>query len=307
MSYSCQYLLDSLRLNKGGDFTGRPAAPTGTASENTNGDAVSPSEKTIGSNSGTSKTAQKILSSQKQPPAPCLFLGNLGFEATEERIKEMIEGHAKTLAEKHNNKSKKEKKEKDADLTDEKPDEDVKADVGIRKIRMGTFEDSGLCKGFVFSSSLGSIMYQLDDFVCSFAFVDFNSIVHATAALTNPRNHFLDGRKLVVEYASPDAVRRGGYREKGVVGNKDFKDSRKSTSTHRSQYSGNKPDVQANDVADVDVTEENEVRRERRKDGKGDDRHPRPGRRAKPGAALALAQRETYAIVPSQGTKMTFT
>lgn len=33
----------------------------------------------------------------------------------------------------------------------------------------------------------------------------------------------------------------------------------------------------------------------------------RPAHRAKPGAALALAQREKVAIVPSQGTRMTFT
>ena len=44
----------------------------------------------------------------------------------------------------------------------------------------------------------------------SWAFVDFTSTEHATAALTNPRNHQLNGRKLVVEYASPEAVRRGG-------------------------------------------------------------------------------------------------
>jgi RNA recognition motif-containing protein len=43
-----------------------------------------------------------------------------------------------------------------------------------------------------------------------FAFVDFTSIEHATKALVNLRNHRLNGRDLVVEYASPDAVRRGG-------------------------------------------------------------------------------------------------
>ena len=32
----------------------------------------------------------------------------------------------------------------------------------------------------------------------------------------------------------------------------------------------------------------------------------KPQRRAKPGAALALAKRESAAIVPSQGTRMTF-
>lgn len=47
----------------------------------------------------------------------------------------------------------------------------------------------------------------------SWAFVDFLSTSQATSSLTNPRNHTLDGRKLVVEYASPDAVRRGGHSE----------------------------------------------------------------------------------------------
>ena len=42
------------------------------------------------------------------------------------------------------------------------------------------------------------------------AFVDFTNTEGATDALVNPKNHFLDGRKLVIEYASRDAVRRGG-------------------------------------------------------------------------------------------------
>jgi RNA recognition motif-containing protein len=44
----------------------------------------------------------------------------------------------------------------------------------------------------------------------SWAFVDFHTIAQATSALLNPHNHSLNGRKLVVEYASADAVRRGG-------------------------------------------------------------------------------------------------
>jgi RNA recognition motif-containing protein len=46
--------------------------------------------------------------------------------------------------------------------------------------------------------------------VSSWAFVDFHTIPQATAALLDHRNHSLNGRKLVVEYASADAVRRGG-------------------------------------------------------------------------------------------------
>ncbi|POW10163.1 hypothetical protein PSHT_08863 [Puccinia striiformis] len=64
------------------------------------------------------------------------------------------------------------------------------AEVGIRKVRMGTFEDSGKCKGF--------------------AFVDFHTVEQATNVLVNMKNHRLDGRNLTVEYASAEAVKRGG-------------------------------------------------------------------------------------------------
>src|SRR6266576_4445058 len=48
-----------------------------------------------------------------------------------------------------------------------------------------------------------------------FSFFDFVSTEDATAALTNPKNYSLNGRKLVVEYASPDAVRRGAPKGSG--------------------------------------------------------------------------------------------
>jgi hypothetical protein len=92
---------------QGEDFTSRPDVP-----------AVA----------GHSKTAQKILRAQKQPAAPTLFFGNLGFEATEGSIREMLEAHRKTK-------------------TKKKAETEEKKDGWIRKIRMGTFEDSGLCKG----------------------------------------------------------------------------------------------------------------------------------------------------------------
>ena len=83
----------------------------------------------------TTKTAQKILRSQKQPAGPTLFLGNLGFETTEEAIRTLFTQHRelKVVAE----------------------DEEKKpADKWIRKIRMGTFEDSGKCKGCVLHTSM---------------------------------------------------------------------------------------------------------------------------------------------------------
>ena len=93
-------------------------------------------ETSLGGTRGRAQTkfAQKILSAQKQPPAPTLFLGNLGFETTADSIKGLLEAHKPnaTTSETAN----------DGGANDDD-------DPWIRKIRMGTFEDSGLCKGSV--------------------------------------------------------------------------------------------------------------------------------------------------------------
>lgn len=64
-----------LLIKSSTDFSGRPAAAT--AVDNTAGE-----EGPQSSGAGTSKTARRILAGQKQPPGPCLFLGNLGFATT---------------------------------------------------------------------------------------------------------------------------------------------------------------------------------------------------------------------------------
>jgi hypothetical protein len=89
---------------------------------------------------GHSKFAQKTLSAQKQPPAPTLFLGNLGFETTVESIRGLLEAHRT---------KEKEKEKSEAVVSSESLNNDGANanDPWIRKIRMGTFEDSGLCKG----------------------------------------------------------------------------------------------------------------------------------------------------------------
>ena len=121
--------------SSGDDFAGRPSnvteenADSANAGINTN--SVKPS---ISGNTGLSKTAQKILRIQKQPAAPTLFLGNLGFETTEKSIRELFDAH----------RGLKKVKEPDGQL---EKDEAGASDKWIRKIRMGTFEDSGNCKG----------------------------------------------------------------------------------------------------------------------------------------------------------------
>jgi hypothetical protein len=74
-------------------------------------------------------------------------MGNLGFETTEESIREMIEAHQLS--------SKPRKDPEDTtgknDVHDgNEGDSAVEAKRLLRKVRMGTFEDSGLCKGSVF-------------------------------------------------------------------------------------------------------------------------------------------------------------
>ncbi|EJD00946.1 RNA-binding domain-containing protein [Fomitiporia mediterranea MF3/22] len=332
--------LDGRRLliKDGDDFAGRPtstSSPIDPSNTNNNpASSTNPNQNSDPTATGHSKTVQKILSAQKQPPCPCLFLGNLGFEATPEGIREMFEGHARTLAELQRAKEKKAKEKakgrrgkgggKDDDLLGVENDnendgsdeedgeggENVEVDVGIKKVRMGTFEDSGMCKGF--------------------AFVDFTSTQHATSALTNPRNHFLDGRALVVEYASPDAARRGGYREKSNP-NSVFGKKKAPKRGGENKYGVKKKEKRKREAAeneDENVDEDREgvrdetariedppvpkAKHQRTTTDNKEDRKwnskmkSKPTKRPKPGAALALAQREKYAIVPSEGTRLKF-
>lgn len=136
----------------GGDFTGRPAAVKENA-DSADPDGAKPVGTPAAGSTGMSKTAQKILRIQKQPPGPTLFLGNLGFEATEKSIRELFEAHRGL-------KEKKDGDEEKAEEQDAKP-----KDKWIRKIRLGTFEDTGNCKGYLLS-----LLYQVtantSDLIC---------------------------------------------------------------------------------------------------------------------------------------------
>jgi RNA recognition motif-containing protein len=134
------------------------------------------------------------------------------------------------------------------------------------------------------------------------AFVDFTSTEYATTALTNPRNHHLNGRDLVVEYASLDAVRRGG----GAGGPQRTKAAREKS--RNSQSDDARPFKRAV-ASEAQAEGSNEVEPQRPvraakpgKERKVAGKRPRPA----PGAALALAKREQIGIVPSQGTRITF-
>ena len=153
----------------------------------------------------------------------------------------------------------------------------------------------------------------------SWAFIDFATTEYATQALTNPRNHSLDGRALVVEYASPDAVRRSGLShgrgpdEEPSTGKPPNRASRRPQKAERiaakSVKSGTK--VAVADEGDENPINEGAQNEEERTTVLRDERHRplrsvRGAKRARPGAALASAPRQSGAIVTSMGKRTIF-
>ncbi|KAK4055498.1 Nucleolar protein 13 [Microbotryomycetes sp. JL201] len=218
----------------------------------------------------------------------------------EEQAKDAAEGEAKPKRVR----SKKRRKQ-DGEGDEQQPAPEPVSDAGIKKVRLGTFEDSGKCKGW--------------------AFVDFKTPEHATRALLNPRNHTLAGRSLNVEYASLDAVRRGGFKVPGAPP-RHKKDSSASQEGAPARQRGDKRKAQVLDdsavrqsassmdfgverTADARTTVYDDsvpppkVRARRTENGSRD---AGSGKRAKPGAALASAQRASEAIVASRGKKIVF-
>lgn len=208
----------------------------------------------------------------------------------------------------------------DAEQPGREPD---KKDEWIRKVRLGTFEDSGLCKGW--------------------AFVDFGTIASATAALTNPHNYALDGRTLKVEYASAEAVRRGAAKGSGTGAkpkperkvhdrplgkgkyDRDTRIAAKLATRTKGQVTGPQDDQTERPAKRQKVVDEGQgATREVKGPGKGSKardgqpamekgrkvqemRRGKDGRmRPAPGAALAMAKRQSVGIVPSQGTRIKF-
>lgn len=155
------------------------------------------------------------------------------------------------------------------------------------------------------------------------AFVDFTTTEFATLALTNPKNHSLDGRALVVEYASPDAAQRSGLgRSRGPDEGPSPKKTHNRASRQppkaksivaRSETSGISP-AAANEGDENSPGEEAQKWQDAPPSTVSLQQHkPRlslrstsKAKRAKPGAALASAPRESGAIVASTGKKIIF-
>ncbi|WFD43920.1 Nucleolar protein 13 [Malassezia psittaci] len=260
-----------LLIKDGSDYTGRPGLDPSVTSN----DAI-----LGGGRTGLTKTAQRILHAQRNPPAPTLFVGNLSFETTEESIRELIEGSAQ----------RRKQQDGDQDRSDdaENNSNSNASSAGIKKIRMGAFEDTGKCKGF--------------------AFIDFESIPKATQALIEPRNAQLLGRTLQLQYAGIDAVRRGASRNllpdyvptprrrkprlsesEGLTNGSSPIDTREAITTHDGALGASESNSLPNDATPQRPS-----------------RKPRPPARVRPGAANAQAQRQHYAIQPASGKRTTF-
>lgn len=140
--------------------------------------------------------------------------------------------------------------------------------------------------------------------------MDFKDIQNATDALVNPRNHSLNGRVLVVEYASADAVRRGQMAKQAVNMN---------SKSRRPQKSERIAAKLVRSGAGALLTEQDSEGQENNPSIDTNTRKAAPGlkpgpkvaarsktQRLKPRASLENAQREKVAIVESTGKKITF-
>lgn len=324
-------------------------------------------EKVVKGKTGLTKTAQKILRAQKNPPSMTLFLGNLSFNTTEQGVRDLFDHSASkrnpTAKQKRRLKERKPQPKRKTTSTssssssddsdsdsgsdsDSDSDSDSSSDssesgseeeeqdksssskqeegekkershsdvvasaAGIRKVRLGTFEDAPTkCKGF--------------------GFLDFHTVEQATASLIDPRNAFLDGRRIVLQYASADATRRGASKaQKSTqprVANPlkvGFQRNKPKRNVHQQEQEQGKSKAQAEEPDKLaplpgswdpnaplpkkhkETKEERFARRAALPKGKGSP--TATTRRAKPGAALANAQRASSGIVQSTGTKLTF-
>lgn len=176
--------------------------------------------------------------------------------------------------------------------------------------------------------------FTTDTSLPSFAFVDFFTPAHATATLIDPRCTRLDGRDITLQYAGADAVRRGAVKGSAAASAGTHSGDRAHKSGARPwAYGGERPAKRARDDAYAEGAEQTEeflgpappkhfdpdapvekvhkpTREERLAKRAADAAAGRggPQRRAKPGAALANAQRGQTGIVTegTPATKITF-
>ncbi|WVW80793.1 hypothetical protein I302_102780 [Kwoniella bestiolae CBS 10118] len=208
-----------------------------------------------------STKAEDLGSSSRRPETSSLYMGNLPFDATELAIRDSIEENAVERV----NPTEEETEEYEG------IGERGGKKSGLKKVRLGAFEDTGRCKGF--------------------AFLDFISTRHAKVALANRKNHYFNGRRLTVEFASEEAAKRSGGRSKPKIGGdkpKKFYESTPASGETLTEQDG---------IAEDAPSEKKNDKRGKKWEVTG---------RPRPGAALAMAKRENVGIVEGEGKKITF-
>lgn len=250
-------------------------------------------------------TAPSILARQKNPESATLFVGNLPFDVTEEELRDLVEGNATDnfvlpdpageASGSGDDAEVEVDEEKEADEDDDEGEEGGEGETkssrggkrsGLLKTRVAQFEDTGRCKGF--------------------AFWDFKSSAHAKAALMNRKNHFLRGQKLNVQFASESATSRAGRGKKAAAGGtgKKVRPGKEERNRQKGRYftteggEGTAGEGQGEGAGAAAGGSGG------RKDVRG--KKWEATGRPRPGAALAMAQREKVGIVESQGNKITF-
>ena len=122
------------------------------------------------------------------------------------------------------------------------------------------------------------------------AFLDFESTEHATAALTDRRNHSMDGRQLKVEFASREAAAAGLKHKKSSLNQKPRDSKNDGVGEEPSRYE----------------TERHEARPAKRQRLSAAHAPSANAQLSRPGKAMMPASRERGSILPIQGKKIKF-
>ncbi|CAO3652563.1 unnamed protein product [Cunninghamella echinulata] len=197
---------------------------------------------------------------QKNPPCPTLFVGNLDFNTTREMLQEVFAWAGE-----------------------------------IRSVRLGTFEDSGKCKGF--------------------GYIDYETVDSATKAIRAPDKHKIGDRKIRVEFASEEAHKRskpwllrrektnqkGGSSQHNNNYNKDAVSNNSSNDHQHHHHKNNNHSFE-----DSSDQQQQQQYRRPRKEYTPREKKPEHQGRVKPGAALSQAHRQKPTVQEFKGTKIVF-
>ena len=239
-------------------------------------------------------------------------MGNLPFDATEQALRDLVESNAAdTIGDTEKPVRREDEEEKESGEGEKTVPDSGRGGKksGLRKVRLGAFEDTGRCKG----CDTPSWVLRGNADLSSFAFLDFHSPSQATTALNNRNNHYYEGWKLTIQYASAEATKRSGGRDasKQASGRDAAKKAllRLDAGPKRDAASAvERGNLYPPEKFTREAKTEEKFRQpetllpEKDKRGKKWEAAGRP----RPGAALAMAKREKVGIVEGHGQKIVF-